>query len=103
MTTYTQDKGRVSFGTLSTARSPQEQALDAIGEAVPQLEAALGFALSVQAQVQADGFIWVEAFLPDEQHTTANSRCVGKAIRDAARPFTELVYVETDSAAPYEQ
>lgn len=68
---------------------------------MPALEAALGFALSVTAEAKEDGFIWVEVILPDEYYNRFNSKHIGQALRDAARPFTQFVYIETDSSAPY--
>lgn len=101
MTIYTPDnQGRVHFGTLN-ALTPQARALEAIGAIVPGLEAELGFPVGVTAEAKPDGFLWVEVLLPDAHYCSENRKRVGQALRDAARPFTELVYIETDSDAPY--
>ena len=101
MTVYTPDnQGRVHFGTLH-AQTPQVRALEAIGAVVPGLEAELGFSVGVTAEAKADGFLWVEVLLPDPHYNSENSSRVGQALRNAARPFTELVYIETDSDASY--
>lgn len=103
MTTHhTDERGRVHFGTLD-ARTPQARALDAIGAAVPALEAALGFPLSVTAQTTEDGFILLHILVPDEHWNFDTTRQIGKALRDAAQPFTEFVLVDVDSDMSYEQ
>ncbi|MFC6590860.1 hypothetical protein ACFP81_01615 [Deinococcus lacus] len=103
MTVHFSDQpGRIHFGSLQ-ALTPQARALAALGEAVPALEKQLGFALAVTAEAKPDGFLWIEAVLPDQHCTLENKAVVGQTLRDAARPFTELVYIEMDSDAPYAQ
>lgn len=105
MTTYRTPKegGRVHFGALAVtpSPSPQEDAINAMGRAVPGLEAALGFPVSMTAEAKEDGLIWVMVLLPDDHYNGQNSERIGAALWEAARPFTQLVHIETDSAAPY--
>lgn len=100
----TDERGRVHFGRLAVtpARTPQDRALTALGEAVPALEAALGFPVSVTAQARPDGFIFAEIIVPDAHYSLSNTRRIGQMLRDAVRPF-ELLYIEVDSDAPYAQ
>lgn len=95
-----EDRARVHFGRLAVRRDPVDRALKALGEAVPRLEDALGFPVSVTAQATGQGFVSVEVIMPDAHYNGQTARQVGQMLRDAARPF-ELLYVEVDSDAPY--
>lgn len=98
------EKGRAQFGSLSAQHlTPQEKALEAIGEAIPALEAALGCPLSVQAQVR-EGFIWAEVYMPDEYYNAASRQAIRAALREAAQVFGVNVFAEIDSKLEgYEQ
>lgn len=103
MTVHSTEKStRARFGGLTVAPSlsPEEKAIQAIGHAVPALEEALGFSISVTAEAKPDGFIWLEVILPDEHYTGQTRAHVRQVLREAAHPFSALV-LEIDSAAPY--
>lgn len=94
------ERGRVHFGRLAVRPSPVDRALTALGEAVPTLEAALGFPVSVTAQPRANGTLYAEVIVPDAHYSLNTARQVGQSLRAAVAPFTELD-VEVDSDAPY--
>lgn len=90
------ERGRVHYGRLAVRPPPQARAFAALGEAVPALEAALGFPVSVTAQPREDGGIFAEVIVPDAHYSLATARQVGQALRAAVRPFDALD-VEVDS------
>lgn len=92
------ERGRVHFGRLTVRPDPVSAALAALGEAVPTLEAALGFPLSVTAQPRKGGTIFAEVFMPDAHYNLENALKVCRALSDAARPYGVDVDTEVDSA-----
>lgn len=96
----TDERGRVHFGRLTVRPTPVDRALSALGDAVPALEAALGFPISVTAQPRQGGTLYVEVIVPDAHYSLNTARQVGQALRGAVAPFEELD-VEVDSDAPY--
>lgn len=91
------ERGRVHYGRLAVRPDPVSAALAALGEAVPALEAALGFPVSVTAQPQKDGTLFAEVLLPDAHYNLENALKVCRALSDAARPFGVDVNTEVDS------
>ena len=72
-----------------------------MGQAVPAIEAALGFPLRVTAEAKEDGLIWVEVILPDKHYNGQTRAQVSKALREATHPSGQFIYIEMDSDAPY--
>lgn len=91
------ERGRVHFGRLTVRPDPVSAALAALGEAVPALEAALGFPVSVTAQPKKDGTIFAEVYMPDAHYGFERAMAISAALQDAVRPFGLDLDVEVDS------
>lgn len=88
---------RVQMGHLKVKPSPVERALTELGNAVPALEAALAFPLSVTAQPMPDGTITAEVIMPDAHYGFDRAMEISATLQDAVRPFGVDLNVEVDS------
>ncbi|WP_107136835.1 hypothetical protein [Deinococcus arcticus] len=93
----TDERGRVHFGRLTVRPSPVDRALSALGEAVPRLEVALGFPVSVTAQPMPDGTLTAEVIMPDAHYAFDQAMEICATLQDAVRPFSVDLNVEVDS------
>ena len=99
MTTYS-SLAPARFGSLSD-QGAQSRATDAIGSAVPALEAQLGFPISVTASVGPDGTLLAEVIFPDAHYSHAAVITVSHTLQNAVRPFNVDLDIIPDSDAPY--
>lgn len=82
-------------------RDPVDRALKALGEAVPPLEDALGFPVSVTAQARPDGTLSAVVIIPDASYGFDQAMTVSAALQNTVRPYGLDLNVEVDSDAPY--